>query len=447
MLAAAVLLHERPASARGGAGGGGESGPGGGPGGGPGNGPGGGTGSAGTGSPGAGGQSGHGAGASGSASGGRRGGQSPRAGPTAPRGGGGRAVDPEREFVGLFASPQAIATAERLGLDVEQRALPTLGLVISRFRAVTPAQAGAAQAQLRQAERAGALYAPNSVYRPMAAPCGDGGCTAAGLRRAARSATACRQRRPIGMIDTEVEQTHPALRSGSIDTARFLPAPSATPASDGHGTAIAALLIGDPASRYPGVAPGARLYAANAFSQGPENDVQANAYNLAEALEWLAGVKPGVINLSLAGPPNLLLQAALTRTIDLGIVVVAAAGNGGPGAPPAYPAAYDRVIAVTAVDDAQRPYVWANQGDYVTLAAPGVGLWTADRAASGVERSGTSLAAALFSGLVAGAAPPQARGAGAVADWARRNAVDLGPPGRDPVFGWGIVRIDAPCAE
>ncbi len=64
-----------------------------------------------------------------------------------------------------------------------------------------------------------------------------------------------------------------------------------------------------------------------------------------------------------------------------------------------------------------------------------------------MRRSGTSLAAALFAGLVAGAAPPQAARADTVVDWARRHAVDLGPGGRDPVFGWGAIHIDAPCSD
>lgn len=320
--------------------------------------------------------------------------------------------------------------------------------MISRFRAATPDQATAAQARLQQAERSrSTLFAPNSVYRPMFGTCGDGGCTVAGLRRATRLSSTCRQPSSIGIIDTEVERSHPALRSSAISVARFLPTAGATPAADGHGTAIAALLVGDPASRFPGMAPTSRLYAANAFSLGPEDDVRANAFNLAEALDWLVKSRPAVINLSLAGPPNLLLQTALARTADRGIVVVAAAGNGGPAAPPAYPAAYDRVIAVTAVDDQQRPYVWANQGDYVQFAAPGVELWTAGTGGSGERRTGTSFAAALFAGFVAGAAPPRVKRPEEVAAWARGHAVDLGPQGWDPVYGWGVIHMDDPCAR
>lgn len=438
-ISATAVLGDRPAFARGGGEGGGGGGGGAGEGGG-----GGGSGPSGGGGPGAGG---HGAGTSGV---GQKD-QAPHAG-GAMRSGvpgtGGRGPEAAHEFVGLFASQRAIEVAGQLGLEVEQRSLPTLGLTISRFRAASPVEAGTAQARLREVERSGgALFAPNSVYRPMAESCRDGGCGAAGLRHAAALSTDCRQPRSIGMVDTEVERSHPALRASPISVARFLPAATSVPAADGHGTAIAALLVGDPASRFPGIAPRTRLYAANVFFSGPENDVRASAFNLAEALEWLAEARPGVINLSLSGPPNVLLQAALARAIDLGIAVVAAAGNAGPGAPPAYPAAYDRVIAVTAVDEEQRPYRWANQGDYIQFAAPGVDLWTADLGGSGKRRSGTSLAAALFAGLVAGAAPARARRADDVAAWARRHAVDLGPPGRDPVFGWGFVRIDAACSD
>lgn len=455
-VAVAVLQDDRPAFARGGGGGGGGSDGGGGSSNGDGNSDGkGGSGGRGAGNSQSGGST---AGRSGPTSGanagpsaaGQRGKSSNAAAPAQPgtQDTGGRGPDDSSEFVGLFASQRAVELAGQLGLEVEQRALPTLGLVISRFRANSPDEADAAQSRLRAIERAGsAVFAPNSVYRPMATGCGDGGCGVAGLRHAVRLSSGCQQQRTIGIVDTEVERSHPALRSSTISVARFLPAATATPAADGHGTAIAALLVGDPDSRFPGIAPRARLYAANAFSLGPEDDVRANAFNLAESLEWLVRAKPSVINLSLAGPPNLLLQTALVRTADLGIVVVAAAGNGGPAAPPAYPAAYEPVIAVTAVDDEQRPYIWANQGDYVQFAAPGVELWTAGASGSGLQRSGTSLAAALFAGLIASAAPPRATRADGVEAWARSHAVDLGARGRDPVYGWGVMRLDAPCGE
>ena len=84
-----------------------------------------------------------------------------------------------------------------------------------------------------------------------------------------------------------------------------------------------------------------------------------------------------VTNLSLSGPPNALLEQLLRRLAEGGIVIVAAAGNEGPKAGPAYPAAYADVIAVTAVDRMKRPYRRAGRGEHIDLSAPGVDIWTA----------------------------------------------------------------------
>ena len=82
--------------------------------------------------------------------------------------------------------------------------------------------------------------------------------------------------------------------------------------------------------------------------------------------------KVDVINMSMSGPADELLQKAIVDMSAGGVVFVAAAGNGGPSAPPSYPAAYEQVIAVTAVDKNLRGYIHANHGDYIDVAAPGV---------------------------------------------------------------------------
>lgn len=124
----------------------------------------------------------------------------------------------------------------------------------------------------------------------------------------------------------------------------------------------------------------------------------------------------------------------------------AAAGNQGPGAPPAYPGAYHEVIAVTAVDRNLRPYLLANRGDYVDLAAPGVEIWTPDPRGGGRYRHGTSLATAFATAVMV---ERLARDGGAApADLARalgRDAKDLGAPGKDPVFGWGLIQSRPRC--
>ena len=133
-----------------------------------------------------------------------------------------------------------------------------------------------------------------------------------------------------------------------------------------------------------------------------------------------------------------MIQAAQKRNA----VIVAAAGNGGSSAPPAYPAAYPGVIAVTAIDASDKRYTHANRGSYIAISAPGVDILAPADGGRHAFLSGTSFAAAHVSGIVAlllernGSLHPQ----GALAALSG-SAVDLGPAGRDDDFGFG--RADA----
>jgi subtilisin family serine protease len=142
--------------------------------------------------------------------------------------------------------------------------------------------------------------------------------------------------------------------------------------------------------------------------------------------------------MSFTGPHDALLEHGITAASDRGAIIVAAAGNGGPTAPPAYPAAYAPVIAVTAVDHADRRYARANLGRYIALAAPGVDVLTASADHAHRIQSGTSFAAAHVSGIIAMMLEGNAD---LTADAARgallATADDLGPPGRDEQYGVG----------
>jgi subtilisin family serine protease len=122
------------------------------------------------------------------------------------------------------------------------------------------------------------------------------------------------------------------------------------------------------------------------------------------------------------------------------VVLIAAAGNAGPKSPPLYPAADPNVIAVTAVDANDKLLPQANQGAYIAVAAPGVDIVEPAPNASYQVTTGTSVAAAHVSGVVAlliehDPTIDQA----AVRDILTSSAKNLGPPGRDDQFGWGLI--------
>jgi len=244
----------------------------------------------------------------------------------------------------------------------------------------------------------------------------------------------------IGLLDTAVEQIA-ALRRATIARKSFL-RPGEMAAASAHGTALAALLVGeDAAAGFQGVAPGCALYAAEVVRRGEARET-TNVALLLRATDWLIGQRVEVINASLGGPPNRLLHELLALLVERGVPLVAAAGNDGPAASPVYPAAYPDALAVTATDALDRVYAQANQGAYVDLSAPGVDLWVPGGAA-GRYVSGTSFAAALVTGAVALHLAVNAAPATSVEAALCRSARDLGRIGRDPVFGCGLLQLGA----
>src|SRR3546814_2197624 len=92
---------------------------------------------------------------------------------------------------------------------------------------------------------------------------------------------------------------------------------------------------------------------------------------IARALGWLVQRGAAVTTISLVGPDNKLLATAVSRAQQRGMLIVAAVGNDGPAAPPAYPASYKGVFAVTGVDSRNRALPEAGRALHIDFAAPG----------------------------------------------------------------------------
>lgn len=245
-------------------------------------------------------------------------------------------------------------------------------------------------------------------------------------------------RRAIGLIDGPVDAGHPALAGARVITHSFLTADERPPAGN-HGTAVAALLVGqDPSGALGGFAPGGDLYAVSAFTSS-QGDAGADIERIATAIEWLLQQDVRLINMSFAGPENVVLHTVLDRAAARGAIMIAAAGNDGRERA-AYPAAHPDVIAVTAVDAAFRRYRDANTGDHIEFSAPGVDLYVASRRSGGGYASGTSYAAPIVTALAARLGAGNGVSVNEIRARLRQSAVDLGPDGFDSQFGWGLVR-------
>jgi subtilisin family serine protease len=239
----------------------------------------------------------------------------------------------------------------------------------------------------------------------------------------------------IGILDSAVA-THDAMLAAHIEQRDFVP--FAGPRPTAHGTAVASILLGDSAA-FRGRLVGATLYAGGVFFEDEHGNSVATTESLVEALEWLVGMGVPVVNMSLAGPPNVVLEAAVERTAASGAVVVAAVGNQGPGGTPLYPAAYASVVGVTAVDEARLIYPYANRGAHVTFAAPGVAVPVARAAGGYARRSGTSMATPYAAADIALALAAAPAGPGEILERLKRSAIDLGPVGFDETFGFGLI--------
>ncbi|MEM9313794.1 MAG: S8 family serine peptidase, partial [Pseudomonadota bacterium] len=242
----------------------------------------------------------------------------------------------------------------------------------------------------------------------------------------------------VGMIDSRVDTEHPALLRSRIEARSF--ARQGADAPDFHGTAIASIIAAN-SDEYRGLAPKAQLYAASVFEIDKERGEIASTVSLIRALDWLLSSQVDVVNISLAGPPNRLLEKALARASEQQVVVMAAAGNGGPVARPMYPAAYESVVAVTAVDSAQQVFRLANRGDYLALAAPGVDLRHARAGGGYATSSGTSFAVPFA--VTAAARLSRMMPKTDIIASLLENAEDIGPPGRDTIYGYGLLRLSA----
>jgi subtilisin family serine protease len=325
------------------------------------------------------------------------------------------------EIVAIDLSPQTLAAAEARGFRViERRHLESLDRDVTRLATPVNVSATDARTMVR-------VIDPKAIvdlvhYYGLGLTAGEKGrpIHTSKMTSPPRSGSVI----TVGVIDTAIAR-HAALGQSHIIpwSAGSLPG-----APLGHGTAVASLVASEGR---------ATIYSANIFRGTPERPF-TSADVIADALEWMIAQGVPTINMSLAGPRNAILDNLIREARRRGHTIVAAAGNGGPSAPPAYPAAVSGVVAVTAVDGRQQVYRYANRGRYITVAARGVDV-VAAHAPGGLARfSGTSFASPHVAAWIA-----RCRAGGSDAAQCetrlRREARDLGTAGFDEIYGFGLV--------
>ena len=238
----------------------------------------------------------------------------------------------------------------------------------------------------------------------------------------------------VAVIDSGVDLGHPEFKgavAGSFDALGKAEKPHS------HGTAIAGVIAAR--ARLMGVAPAARILAIRAFGSSGVS-TEATTMAIVKGIHYATEQKARVINMSFAGPTDPGLGRYLAAAKANGAVLIAAAGNFGPKSPPQYPAADPNVIAVSATDADDKMFRASNIGPHVAVAAPGVDILLPAPDSEYQLISGTSFSAAYVSGV---AALMLERSPELTPDGVRKilqdTAKDLGPTGKDPEFGAGLV--------
>jgi hypothetical protein len=302
-----------------------------------------------------------------------------------------------------------IAAASARGYRVIERG-DVLGIRFARLAVPDSRSLKAAIGELRKLGGADVsadqIHLPSGIAEGMPAPAASGASPT------------------IGVIDGGV--------AGAALSAGFA---SGAPRANDHGTAVASLITGS--GQVHGALPGAHIAAADVYGSDPAG---GNATAIAKALGWMVDQRVPVATISLVGPANPLLARVVAAAQARGLIIVAAVGNNGPAAPPAFPASYPGVIAVTGVDGRNRVLIEAGRASHLDYAAPGADMLAAGIGGRTFRVRGTSFAAPLVAATIARFYPALVPGGGRAA-LIRVDALarDLGPRGPDRLYGRGLV--------
>jgi hypothetical protein len=235
----------------------------------------------------------------------------------------------------------------------------------------------------------------------------------------------------VAILDTGVT-AHTALPEGirEIDLLRGDEAVTV----NGHGTAVASLIVGNHGESQ-GIAPAAELLS---IRIGDENG-SSNSFLLAEGIVTAVDEGAQLINISMGSEgDSALVRDAVAYAAENGVLIIASSGNDGLDSP-SFPAGYESVVAVGAVDRGSDYLNFSNEGS--ALDAPGYSLnaaWTDERF---ILFTGTSASAPIVSGAVIATMSEMGLPAAQAYELVVANLNEAGAPGNDPFYGEGILNV------
>jgi Subtilase family len=341
------------------------------------------------------------------------------------------------EIDGSLSDAQADELARRHGLArLQSQNFPLVGGTIGLFR-ITSRRTAAAVSRELATEASVRSVQPNFRYvlqdQKAALTEGDPAQYAVAKLRLPEAHTLAHGANvTVAVIDSGIDVKHPELANAIADSFDAL---GSKEGPHLHGTGVAGAIVAH--ARLMGSAPAARILAIRAFGVAP-NGAESTSFVVLKGLDYAAAHGAQIVNMSFAGPKDAMIERGIAAMAAKGIVMVAAAGNAGAKSPPLYPAANTNVIAISATDAQDRLFAASNRGGYIAVAAPGVDIFLPAPDEKYQMTSGTSFSAAYISGL---AALMLERNPALKPDELRaivmKTARDLGPPGRDDLFGAG----------
>lgn len=249
----------------------------------------------------------------------------------------------------------------------------------------------------------------------------------------------------VAIIDTGISAGHPDLAANIKGGVNTINSKKNWNDDNGHGSHVAGTVgalnntIG-----VVGAAPLVDLYAVKVLNRNGSGWIS----DIIEGIQWAVNNGMQVANMSFGGSSDIQsMHDALIAAYNAGMVLVAAAGNSGGAV--GFPAAYQEVIAVSATDINNNLASFSSFGPEVDLAAPGVSIYSSYKGSGYATLSGTSMAAPHVTGSAAlvlntpvGLYDADLDGAwdpSEVQQKLQDTATDLGDPGFDNLFGWGLV--------
>ncbi|MFM1651402.1 S8 family peptidase [Brevibacillus sp. B_LB10_24] len=250
----------------------------------------------------------------------------------------------------------------------------------------------------------------------------------------------------VAVVDTGIDLKHPEFKGKLVPGYNFIDDNDVPMDDNGHGTHVSGIIAArtNNSAGIAGMSWNSKIMPVKAIGA----DGSGSAFDIAQGIRFATDNGADVINLSVGNyTSSAALREACRYAFDNNVILVAASGNDDTDQP-GYPAAYPEVMGVAAVDHLKARADFSNYGDYVDVAAPGVDIPSTYIESDYAALSGTSMACphvTAFASLIRSVNPGMKNSE--VMRLIRETATDLGKPGKDPEYGYGLINVNAALTQ